>query len=97
MTSFGIEEEGGGQATERYAPLYFACPYDSRRRFKSVMALNVHIAKVHEGLPQVNARMVSIAHADAQTGGTYRWEVVLVSPPPRAKQVTSTVGLSPMS
>lgn len=35
------------------APLYFACPYDNRRRFKSIAALNRHIAKVHPGQPFV--------------------------------------------
>ncbi|MDG7016477.1 MAG: hypothetical protein JRM82_03780 [Nitrososphaerota archaeon] len=60
------------------APLYFVCPYDKRRRFKSIRALNIHIRLAHNGEPPVRAKVVRLPLGGSDSPHSSRLEVILV-------------------
>lgn len=56
-TDFDRPESDRGKS----APLYFACPYCHRNRFKSIEGLNNHITKLHDGEPPVRLPKIKIS------------------------------------
>lgn len=60
------------------APLYLACPYCQRRRFETIEAVNVHIARSHDGegpqirLPKYGYRILGKPKIVGYTGRAYK-------------------------